>query len=282
MNFARLSTLYWTQSLYNTEEDGSSINADVDQTFTKNLLDKANDWIVAVERFELSCNGIPYYSGEEHQEEVIVMRRVSGADNTEETRVLIDFNAYSIPDLIDRINEAFGENNTTRDADFELEIDNDGYIYFTKTDLDFYPVWPAKLNYILGLIDDEDNDISNTVDWVSEFPRWGMGDELDHITIKSNLNLVSDTIGQEKTNIVTDLSVPANLSASSDGGYAYSARDKLIYTPSERRYLNFNSTAPVQVIRLYCEYTSPDGAKRMVKLPHGGVFNIKLAFFHRI
>lgn len=284
MNFARLSTLYWTQSLANLDPDGDTINADVDQTFTKNLLDKANDWIVAVERFELSCNGIPYYAGEEHLEEIVVYTRAANADDDdiETTRIDVGFNAYSIPNLLDLLNVAFGEDNDTRDANFELSIDADGFISFTNTNLDIYPVFPDKLNTILGLFDDENHTVSNTQDWVSEYPRWGLGDELDHITIKSNLNLVSDTIGQEKTNIVTDLSVPSNLSAASDGSFGYSARDKIIYTPSERRYLNFNSTAPIQVLRLYCEYNSPDGTKRLVKLPPGGVFNIKLAFFHRI
>lgn len=279
MNFARLSTLYWTQSLSNLESDGSTIDADLDQTFSKNLLDKANDWIVAVERFELSLNGIPYYNGKTHNEYLSVWNRTTDA---EDSFILLDFDSFSLHDTIKKLNEYFGVNNTAVTNNWEIQVDGEGFVTFSTSNTNYFPKFPQKLNYILGLVDDNDYSKSDTINWTSEHPRWGLGDELDHITIKSNLNLVSDTIGEEKTNIVTDLSIPAGLSASSGGGYSYSARDKLIYTPSERRYLNFNSTAPVQVIRLFVEYQTPDKTRRIVRLPHGGVFNVKLAFFHRI
>ena len=285
MNFARLSTMYWTKEISNLQSDGALVDADLDETFTKNLIEKANDWVVAVERFELSLNGVPYYGGVDNQEQIQIMTIVANGDDTQHSTINCYFNSYSLPDTLAQLTSVFANQGIASPAvagNWKLTVNGEGFISFTSDNYDdHYPVWPAKLNYILGLFDNPGIGI-----WSSNTPRWGCGDELDHIRIKSNLNIVSDTVGQEKTNIVTDLSIFTSQSASGeagdDKGYSYSARDKLIYTPNTRRYLNFNSTAPIQVIRVFCEQITPDGTTKMIRIPHGGVFNIKLAFFHRV
>jgi len=287
MNFARLKTIYWTDSINNDKHDGSTRNADINKTFTNNLIQQASDYICAVERLELNLNGIPYYDGEFNDETIEIKGsgdEVDGVLYDEETTYQsINFTskAYSLPHLIDLMNSTLADipvGSPSSDGTYIFSLDASGFVTLSRTNHDKYRIhFPLHLNNILGLYNEVAED-----DWTSEFPRWDIGDELQNIRISSNLNLVSDTVGQSKTNIVTDLSVGSSLSASSTGGYSFSSRDKLIYTPTNRRWLNFNSSAPIQTIRIYCEYVLPDGTARMVLLPHGAVFAIKLGFYKRV
>jgi hypothetical protein len=284
MNFARLNTMYWTKELCNTSKDGTIINADISETFTSNLVEQANDWVVAVERFELSTNAIPYYDGGFNNENIRVYNL---ADDIEvavpvQTIALNNVKGYSLQDTLKQVVEQMGGNGVpSGDGNFNLTMDREGFVSFTRTNQATYKVvFPQKLTQVLGLTGDD----PNTATWRSVYPRVSCGDELGHIRISSNLNIISDTVGQAKTNIITDLSVPSSISASSEAedAFSWSPRDKIIYTPSEKRYLNFNSSAPIQVIRVFVEYIQPDGTSRLVTLPVGGVFNIKLGFYQRI
>lgn len=287
MNFARLNTLYWTKELSNLNDDGTYINADLNETFTSNLLDQASDWVVAVERFEVSLNAIPYYDGEFNNENIEIYNQGDDPDvaAAQQTLALNTFKAYSLKDLLQKLNDIFGAAGLGQPSvagAYQLAVDQEGIVAFTRTNHAAYQIkLPPKLNYILGLFDEPFGPVNGEQVWYSKEPRISVGDELDHIRISSNLNLISDTIGQAKTNIVTDLSVPANISASGND-FSWSPRDKLIYTAQERRYLIFNSSAPVQIIRLFVEYVQPDGTERMVQLPPGGVFNVKLGFYQRV
>jgi hypothetical protein len=285
MNFARFNALYWTSNLTNTNSDGSYVDADINETFTSNLLENGGDYICAVERLELNLNGVPYYDGEYEGESIEI--RATGADGVNPVDGLmqtinVTFKSYSLKNTIDQLNimlAAEAVNSTTTLGAFVFSLDADGFVTLSRTNsTNFYTVFPNRLNQILGLY----NEVAGETNWISGEPRWDIGDSLQHIRLTSNLNLVSDTVGQAKTNILTDLSVNSSLSASSNGGYSYSSRDKMIYTPSEHRYLNFNSSAPVQIIRIVAEYVQPDNTSRVVQLPVGASFNIKLGFYQRI
>lgn len=281
MNFARLNTVYWTKEISNTKNTGESINADLNETFNSNLLEKASDYIVAVERFEISLNNIPYYDGAYNNENWEIYNQaddpnVSAPVQTLDLSTLV---SYSLKDTLEKLNEIFGANvGVARDGLYRLEVDQEGIITLNRQNSNNYKsVIPKKLNYILGLF----NEVAGVQEWNSTTPRISVGDELDHVRISSNLDLTSDTVGQTKTNIITDLSVPSAISSSGQE-FSWSPRDKLIYTAQERRYLVFNSSAPVQVIRIFVEYIQPDGTERIVQLPPGGVFNIKLGFYQRV
>lgn len=299
MNFARLQTLYWTKSLTNTNTDGTHIDADLNETFTSNLLDEADDYVIAVERFELSLNSVPYYDGSFNQESIQIFAAADDPNDplvaAVQTIAIDGLIAYSLNDVIVKLNEIVGnaqpENGVNPAAlmNLEFELDQEGIVTCSRTaNHDQYKIkLPPKLIYVIGVHDDANYSKQLlTSRWKSDLPRISMGDELEHIRISSNLNLVSDTVGQAKTNVVTDLSVPSAIGSSRSGatyGYSWSPRDKLIYTPQgERRYLNFNSSAPVQVIRMFVEYIQPDGTERKVSLGTGGVFNIKLGFYKRV
>lgn len=284
MNFARLNTLYWTKELSNTSDDGVLLDADLNETFTANLLEQASDWVVAVERFEVSLNAVPYYDGDFNNENWYIY---NVGDNPEDPgtapvqTMACNFVGYSLDDLLTNINNAFATTvggQPINAGGYNITINKEGFITLDRTNsAAFKSVIPPKLNYILGLF----GEVAGVQMWRSKYPRIGVGDELDHVRISSNLDLISDTVGQTKTNIVTDLSIGSSISASANG-FSWSPRDKLIYTPNERRYLIFNTSAPVQVIRMFVEYIQPDGTERKLQLPAGGIFNIKLGFYQRV
>jgi hypothetical protein len=288
MNFSRLNVLYWTDNLTNQNNDGTTIVADISKTFRSNLLERASDWVCAVERMELNLNGIPYYDGDYQAEQLQLYGTGENIDGVEYDRdtvyqtINLNFKSWSLKNTVDQLNELLASQaigSPTQAGNWSFELDADGFITLSRDNSDKYrSVFGERINQILGLF----NEVSDSADWISSEPRWDCGDALQHIRLSSNLNLVSDTVGQAKTNIVTDVSVGSSLSASSSGGFSYNSREKLLYTPSKLRYLNFNSSAPVQTLRIFCEYIMPDGTSRVVQLPNGSSFNIKIGFYQKI
>jgi hypothetical protein len=272
MNFSRLNTIYWSKTIYN-DDASNNINADINDTFTSNLLESMNDWVCCVERMEVSTNAIPYYDGSYEQESF------SWDGGTASTSTIV---SYSLEDTIDKLEKLMSDNKLGK-----LTIKAPWYIVWAvSTSVDAITTkitLPPKLNEILGFKDGTLSDNEKT----SVVPRLGLGDQLQHVQIRSNMNLVSDTVGQTKTNIVTDLSTGISYNVSStianqvSSTLSGTARDKLIYVPTQRRWLNFNASSPLQVIRIFCEYVRPDGVSRMVTLPLGGVFTVKLGFYQR-
>ena len=273
MNFARLNTIYWTKTLYNSDSS-KTIEADINDTFSSNLLASMNDWVCAVERMEISTNAIPYYDGAYEKENVVIKDTDEATTGTNYS--LVSIVAYSLADTITQLNTLFA-------GILVFTLGSDGTVTITKAGVAIGKAvdFPVGINTILGI----SNSTIPVADaaGVSSGPRFGLGDQLQQLQIRSNLNLVSDTVGQTKTNIVTDVSVAGiyNLTTAAGGGIGYNGRDKLVYVPTQRRWLNFNSNAPLQVLRIFCEYVRPDGTSRMVNLPLGGVFNIKLGFYQR-
>lgn len=266
MNFARLNTTYWSKTLYNPNE--TLLDADINDTFTINLLQSMNDWVCTVERLELTTNAIPFFDGEYEDEQITVNGVVEGD--------LTTLKAYSLQDLITKLNQM-------ANGRVVWEVDAVGFVTIRRrVDVGGDIIIPSSLNHILGLGDGRLP--HGTPSMSSKTPRFGIGDQLQHIQLRSNMNLVSDTVGQTKSNIVTDIAVNNNFTANVGGGnnWSYLNRDKLVYTPQQRRWLNFNASSPLQVLRIFAEYVRPDGESRMVKLPRGGIFAIKLGFYQRI
>lgn len=269
MNLSRLEVIYYTKTFFNSSS--ASTIAEIEENFTTPLLTKANDYILAVERFEINLNGIPYYDGSAGE---LLTITIAAVDHT----VLLSDTYYSLPDVINGINSLISGDINFNGVLFNL--DADGYVFITYANFAINTITiPERLNYILGLETDDVNAVTGY--WTSRYPRWDIGDQIDHIRLVSNLDLISDTVGQARTNIVTDVAVTSSLSQSSDGSYSYSQRQKLNYTPNERRFLNFAAPVPISRIRIFAEYVTPDGDNYYVMLPRGGSFSIKLGFYLR-
>lgn len=278
MNVSRTDVIYWTKTLFNSNSD--SMYSVIEETFASPIIQKADSYVLCVERFEISLNGIPFYDGT--RGEVITLEFT---DTAEQVNIDIDTNAYTLNELIDLISNKASQVEQFSTAKFSIYIDVSGYICI---DLDYekYSLTiPTYLNYILGMEDDDVPADNGT--WYSKYPRFDCGDEIDHIRLVSNLDLVSDNLGQAKTNIVTDVANITSISGSSSSGqnpnyaYTFSQRQKLNYTPYQRRFLNFSSPVPIQILRLSCEYVRSDGTSSVIKIPRGGNFSIKLGFYKR-
>lgn len=279
MNPSRLNVLYWTKTLLN--DNASELQAVMEQTFQSPIIQRANDYIMSVERFEVNLNGVPFYSSS-NNESIIV-----AADEKDYQEIALTKDVYSLPDLIDYLNGLLDEQDPTSysklyNLGFTLEAN--GFVTMSFTNFATLTITlPTILNHILGI---ESEDIDDAEIFVtSRYPRWDIGDMIDHIRLVSNLDLVSDTVGQARTNIVTDVAVPSSISQSivgiSSENYSINQRQKLNYTPFERRYLNFSSPVPIQTIRVYAEYVLSDGSSYIINLPRGASFSVKFGFYYR-
>jgi len=121
-----------------------------------------------------------------------------------------------------------------------------------------------------------------------------MGDRLGHVRISSNLGVTSDTIDQARSNILTDVAIISGINASGaqgfqtapgDNDFGYSQRQKLIYDPKQRRYLNILYPQPIIQMDLaaYYVFINDDGREEQfpILLFEGGEFSIKLGFYKR-
>lgn len=123
----------------------------------------------------------------------------------------------------------------------------------------------------------------------SKTPRYDCGDNMMYVQLQSNIPVVSDTVGQIQQNVLTDFVYPQSYGVSVsmpqqsfyNNTLSYSARQKIVYTPSERRILNMNSSGPLTSIRISARYVDKYGVDHLIKLRQGMCFNIKLAFFSR-
>lgn len=278
MSVSRTNVVYWTRTLYNS--DSIYINSIMEQNFNSPIIQRADEYVLCVERFEISLNGIPFYDSSNGES-------ISIYENTDEKTIEyinLDQDSYSLNELIDKINAKVVESNLFSNAGFNIKVDQFGYISI-YLDYENYTIsLPTELNKILGM---EEDDIPNDSGlWISRYPRFDCGDQIDHIRLVSNLDLVSDTIGQAKTNIITDIanstSIASNKTMASDEySYSFTPRQRLIYIPYERRILNFSSPIPIQTIRIYAEYVRSNGTSSIIKLPRGASFSIKLGFYKR-
>lgn len=313
-SFNRYFAKFYTKEVVNTGSDSSgnfqaTLPAQSEEAFRSSIIDKADNWVVAVERFEININGVPYYkaqqgpvvAGARTQFETVIVTDQAGAPLGAGSVVDLDFNSYSIPDTITKLNGVMSELIGSDTSAFSFSIDHEGFVRATsaanwlatrRLDLSNCP----KMNAILGITTSQQDDAllyppATTTAILSEFPRWDCGDQLDHLRITSNLPTTSDSIGQAKTNILTDLSFFESIGASrgyndnigtaGDPSSSWSQRQKVIYNPAERRYLNLRSSAPIDDISIACEYVGADGSEGIVALPVGASFTVKLGFFAR-
>lgn len=280
-----MQTRYFTHDVHATYEDTNGIEARISQSFNVPILRKPEDWVVAVERFEVNTNSIPFYTGGE------IIRFTAKILGVEQSVITPD--AFSLVDLVRKINDIFQNSGQTQPPNASISIDTEGFIQMTYG---AFAAWdiilPPRLAGVFDFVHTSTNDLGGLIDLgfgtvLSRTPRWDCGDELQLIQITSNLPVVSDNIGQVKTNVLTDLSYPKSLGASmnadgTEGGNSFSQRQRLIYNPSERRYVNLIGAAPISTVTVKAFYVNPRGVSFPIFLYPGMTFSIKLGFYARI
>lgn len=292
--------MYATFSVFNTGVDSNgdvtvTIPAELEQTYDSPMIYKANDYVMAVERLEVNTNGVPFYNGSALLE-TIKVNTVAGVFDSE---AVMAFDGYSLADTIQLINIAFlAATSTNISEHVTVSVNTEGFVIMKCSDF-ITNTWAAFLNFdmtnapilnrILGL---NPTDIVNASPslLVSLFPRWDCGDNLSFLRITSNLPTVSDVVGQSSTNVLTDLYFAKNLSASYNyaagdatfgtSAISYSQRQKIVYNPTVRRFINLRSSGPIDNIVIRIQAVSSDGVSTVIPLPIGCEFTIKLGFWN--
>lgn len=276
-----------------TTTPDNTINAIISEQYNQPIIEKASDFLVAVERMELSLNGVPFYDGAQSQLETITVR--SRRDTTLiYTTDDLDISAYSLSHLFELLNGVeFEDPFDATPFSCTFSCTRDGFFVVTLIDSDFTNVqleFPRRLNMILG-ISTAQQFIDPVDPWTeaeSQFPRIDLGDDLDHIVLTSNLPTNADALGNIHYPVLTDFSVPSaysnSLSYAANGtlvksGFSTNIRQKIIYTPTERRYLELNGDFPIQHVEITAYYVSIDGTVKNVVLPLGASFELKLGYY---
>ena len=304
-NIDQQPVFYATFGVQNTgiSEGGLSqpiLPAVIQQAYNTPIVNKANDYVMAIERLEVNLNGVPFYQALDSEQ---IKLTLIGDPNTNVAKPLKELTAWSLYDLI-RILNSYMQNGTIVDNGgngdlfkdkLQFSLDAEGFVsmsttnYLTHKNYDFE--FPASLNQVLGLEDAFPSDVTIQINNVtSRFPRFDCGDQLSYIRVVSNLPTVSDSVGQSKSNILTDLYFGLTFGASvtdptqptdaSIRPFNWSPRQKVIYNPPIRRFLNLRSSAPINDIEISCEFVRPDGSSAPISLPRGCEFTLKIGFWN--
>jgi len=171
-------------------------------------------------------------------------------------------------------------------------ISKDGFIIVSLLDsrnfTDLQIEFPRRLNLILGISTNQQ--FATKTECNSLYPRVDLGDDLDHIILQTSLPTNTDALGNVRLQVLTDFAAPTgysnSLSYGANGtlirsGFSTNLRQKLIYTPSERRYLELLGDFPINNITIDAYYINTDEVIKIVPLPLGSFFEIKLGFYLR-
>lgn len=271
----------------------NTINASVIEQYNHPICEKASDFLVSVERMELSLNGVPFYDGGQTEVETITVRSRRDTSLIYTTDNL-DTSCYSLSHLFEYLSTLeFEDPFDATPFSCTFSVTRDGFIVVTLIDANFTNIqleFPRRLNMILGISTAQQN-IDPVEPWTeaeSSYPRIDLGDDLDHIVLISNLPTNADALGNVHLPVLTDFASPSaysnSLSYAANGtlvksGFSTNIRQKIIYTPSERRYLELNGDFPIQDVTIEAYYVSVDGTVKHIVLPLGGSFEIKLGFY---
>lgn len=302
MSFSRIKPTYVSLSVSNKDNNNtlltdSTINATIRQVYSNPMLDNASDYVMCVERLELSTNGIPFYPGSTLLESIYI-GEVGGEQEIIE--YVLEKDVYSLTELLIGLSELLKTKKTADDVpavfhDVTISINEYGHITMTLDALyeygDFNITFPQYLNNILGLFP-QDSDYWDGNVCTSKYPRLDIGDYFSHIILTSTLPTVTDNVVGSKELILTDFAPPSSYGVSysedpntlviNGASFNTNIRQKLIYVPNERRYLELNGNFPIQNIEISAKYidtVSEDS--HFVPLPIGGTFQIKLGFYKK-
>lgn len=300
MSLARLRPIYVSLSIrhnrlnttYYQDDANGVIRARLTTNFNSPIIDKASDFLCAVERMEISLSGVPFYDASDfdnNRETLTIRSKVDGSTFD----LILTKSAFTLSHLFE-ILSAYQYQDPYDNALFNLtfSINKDGIIIISiiggKTFSDIQIEIPRRLNLILGI--SLNRQLAATTNVESAYPRIDLGDDLDHIILVTNLPTNSDALGNVKNQVLTDFSVPSSYSNSlaygGNGqlirqGFSTNLRQKVIYTPSERRYLELLGDFPITNIMVEALYINQDGVQKYVPLPIGASFELKIGFYLR-
>lgn len=275
------AVVYWTQRGINTSSEPAEVV--LEQNFTYPFIADASRYVLAIERFQINLNNVKFYDNS-RGESITIVTVAGGAT----TLVQLATDAYDLLDFLAKVNTALSSIVSFPSGDFPdnmVQIDPlDGRIVVNWTAYSSYTItWPTYMNYILDL----PNGAYNSSQTYSPSSRCDVGGDLQGLVLSSNMPVFSDTVGQAKATILTDIAVPTQfiMAYRANGGDGYAIVDppqKVYYAPDPvRRFLNFSIPIPIYNIQIRASYNSIDGRNNPVLVPTGGMFEIKLGFYRK-
>lgn len=346
-NLSRLSTRYISLSQSNTDDVNGFTPAEINVDFPRPIIDKADDWIMAIERMDLNANAVPLYDADQNErgnrtgggDYLILVRKATGAVLA---RTRLIQNCYNIPEFEEYIHDAVsvklgGPDDPATDTLVTLDgvvtqaiLDNSTFnfylgeddrwvlqinglqgvggaqdnwgcyaIYFMPSSALVNGAWVdvpgnannCKSNLIVGIRPSDILLIANNSQYVySHLPRSSLGDSMSYLALTSNLPVAHDSQGQAQINILTDFAVPdvwqrtytpQNNAQMTANGIALESRDRIIYNPNQYRFIDLQAPVPIYNILIQAQYVSNSGVHKIVQLPFGATFAVKLVFFKR-
>jgi hypothetical protein len=265
--FSQINVEYWAGTTYNS---GYGANSEKDCTIEEQLaiplVEEADKYVCAVERMEVSGNGIYYYSTYLDPEAVDykVKFTIYEKDLLEwETLKAMDFTGqfYSLINVIQALNELLEEQNMS--DDFSFEIHRSGQISFniSKTSTYEFPdisigFKSARLSSLFGLpvlptvittlyptnaawyAANSGHTLYPDTEFITPYSRIDAGIIPTILLLRSNLPFFSDQSSSEKVNIVTDLSISGNFGVGHNWVYSTDSETWIqdSYSTSENGY----------------------------------------------
>lgn len=248
--FQKLAVTYWTDQVYN--DTSESIEATMEVQFPTPLIDSASNYICAVERLELSGNGIYFYTpdlDDEADDDKFGFGKYSTSiivTDSSDVPLYIYYifgSFYNLAELLEYLNDwgtnvyDSGENNFAGltwklslggkiiiDIENEKDESDNNYEFGTSSGIKI-AFTSDVLATIFGLPKDPSNYTAKK--WFQVFSditaagpyrfqtissRLDVGIIPTMIQLRSNLPFESDQVSQAKTNIVTDFNIVANTS----------------------------------------------------------------------
>lgn len=246
------------------------------------LIDKASDYIISVERFQIPIQAIAMLESVAAAIQLIPKAAVP----------LLVYNSVQTFSLYDFLNDV---NSFT--AGFIISLTPDGRI---AIDFNNFANYSILLNPLIADIFDMDASLglalvgANTI--IGASPVFDRFDQLYKIQITSELGLSG--IQQEIINtdifrnLLTDFILPSDygMSFAGEQGLApngqynvtYNVRQDLEFNASSnRRFIFMRSSAPVQNIKVSVQAIYRDGTSHRIPLPPRSVFELKIAFWKK-
>ena len=246
------------------------------------LLEKANDYILSVERFQVPIQAIPMLQTINAAIQLIPKTAVA-------LQVYNSIQTFSLYDFLNSVNSFYNGFIVSMSPDGRFVIDFDDFSNFS-----------ILLDPLIADIFDMDQSIglslvgSNRI--IGASPAFDRFDQLYKIQISSELGLSG--VQQEILstdifkNLLTDFILPStyDMSYSGELGIAPNGQYNLVYNTrqdlnfnasSNRRFIMMRSSAPIQNIKVSVQAVYRDGTTHNIPLPPRSVFELKLAFWKK-
>ncbi len=250
--FKDLDVTYWTNSIYNA--DDADMDAVMEETLETPLVDNALNYVCAIERLEISGNGIPYYDVSLDDDKLTnamdprpytqIQLRWSAAPGIVQATWTLQSRYYTLQDLIQELTN-IGETGNFMDAphqnddigtwslgsggtiDFTLSVNavqnlgflwDNVYFLFTSETLASIFGLPADPPVIVGYGTTygmgDFCDSAGGYKFRTKYSRIDAGNIPSIIQVRTNLPFESDQVNSARTNIATDFALAAASSIS--------------------------------------------------------------------